>query len=198
MCLLGLRDIAALQPRVGRKQHSSWVPNCLLQGRRASVASMAPEIPPATCAPLSVGIKVRPVLSVSQRDERGVLELVQRHRPLSHFGQRACPLLLSCSLGAPAQSWGRVCPSLEPLSATSTSHLLHPRGLAAPRPRQQQRSSSGMLFLTFPPIWEAGCGWEPAHLQSLRHSLAKLQVVPRGFPPIEHPFAGPTLEPPLP
>lgn len=86
-CLLGLHGISALQLRVGRKQHSSWAYNDLLKGHRTSVASMAPEIPPVfSCSPLSVRVKVRPVLSVTQTDVHGVLELVWRHRPFSRFG----------------------------------------------------------------------------------------------------------------
>lgn len=194
-CLPGLCGISALQSRVGRKQRSSWVPIYLPKGHRTSVASMAPEIPlVSSCAPLSVGVKVRLVLSVSQRDVCGVLGLVQRPRPLSCFRYCACSLLLSCFLSTPSQSWGKVCPCLEPLSASSTSRLLYPGDFAAPCLRQQQWSSSGVLFLSFPAISEVGYGWEPAGLQLLWHSLVKLRIVPRGFPWAGQPSAGPTLE----
>lgn len=86
-CLPGLHGISVLQLSVKRERHSSWVPNYLLKGYRTSVVSMTPEIPPvSSCALLSVGVKVRPALAASQRDVRGVLELVWRHRPFSCLG----------------------------------------------------------------------------------------------------------------
>lgn len=102
-CLPGLHGISAFQLRLGRKQHGSWVPNDLLKGHRTSVASTVPEIPSVfSCAPLLVGVEVRPVLSVSQTDVCSVLELGPQ-APQSLW-VTCSSLLLSCLLGAPAQA----------------------------------------------------------------------------------------------
>lgn len=101
-CFPGLLSILVFQKRAAQKLEVDQSP----QGPNTSMAFVASEIHSVSLhkAPLSVWVKLEPVLSVSQADVCDVPELMQ---------SAGCSVALNkghafCS--SPAQSWSSLCP----------------------------------------------------------------------------------------